>query len=686
MKNSIFPALRVLACGLLLLTGCAKDEVPSDSDATVVKNVFPYHLTTEDYNDENTYYMLNDNEPSEVFFNHSERMFYTDQPLQMTFDDDFFFQIRFYSPRALPNVVIWAKLDGYDEQFKLMELDKLMPLQQLRVRLPFDTEDITAYTRSGKKIKIMANPHLDKESLSFEVECDAPYWKTLQSIKMHWRIYFSAYNTNQASWKYPLRAYQAREAVAISLNLTYMFSTDEFAQAMYEWGPLHSDANRTEINKEALLKRIAAQSGLLFGHCTGYYGLGGGETFGLHEEVFYEHYPDDASKTETIFHELAHCLGYGHDGNMTYEKTGPGWPSLCYKVYTEMGVRKELPIYSRRFLHTRYVDGRYASDGSARHYHYSSKYIIEDPELDEIDGGLGSGNGYLDTDLGEEENATALSFKLDYNTAGVNEKDYMPRGVSVYGDKMYVTNDIRKANLSWDVYDLSTGKPVHEKRMTQWTLPNGNAMTIGTPVDIIRSNDKIYLCGSNNMVLVFDADNYECVSTVGIGFDAVGLAAANGIVYAYNGIARAIPEHLLSHGYAASSDNIGTSNNNSITSDYNGNVYAVSYTAKKLIKLDPKHIQAGKVETADEIELEFSPMGAAWSSDGRLFVSFDGNQTDKKFCEVDPQSGRIIKDYTTIGDIALKNPAKCIIRRGTLFIIDRIGGKALYAVPLSELK
>ena len=685
MKNSIFPAFRVLACGLLLLTGCAKEKVPSDHNGTMARNVFPYHLTTEDYNDENTYYMLNDNEPSEVFFNSAERLFYTDQPLQMTFDDEHYFQIRFYSPRALPNVVVWAKLDGYDEQFKLLEIDKVMPFQQLRVQLPFATEDITAYTRSGKKIKIMANPHLDKENMSFEIECDAPYWKTLQSIKMHWRIYFSAYNPNQAGWKYPLRAYQAREAVAIALNLTYMFSTDEFAQAMYEWGPLHSDANKTEINKEALLKRIASHRGLCFGHCSGYYGLGGGETFGLHEEVFYEHYPDDKSVTNTIFHELAHCFGYGHAGNMTYEQTGPGFPSLCHKIYTDMGVRKELPAYSRRFLHTRYVDGRYASDGSARYYHFPSKYIIEDPELDEVDGGLGSdGIGFLDTDFGEKENAAALSFKLDYNDAGVAKKDYMPSGVCVYGDKLYVTNDIRKGNFSWDVYDLSTGKPVHEKKITQWTLPNGNEMTIGTPVDIIRSNDKIYLCGSNNTLFVFDAGNYECISTLGLGFDAVGLAASNGIVYAYRGLARAFPEHLLERGYAASSDNADAHANNSMTVDYSGNVYAVNYASKKLIQLDPKYLQAAKLLSVNEIVLEDNPMGAAWSADGRLFVSFGG--TSKKFCEVDPETGKTIKDYTTIGNITLNNPGKCLIRRGTLFIIDRIGGLALYAVPMSELK
>ena len=79
------------------------------------------------------------------------------------------------------------------------------------------------------------------------------------------------------------------------------------------------------------------------------------------------------------------------------------------------------------------------------------------------------------------------------------------------------------------------------------------------------------------------------------------------------------------------------------------------------------------------------PLGAAWSADGRLFVSFDGKQTQQKFCEVDPKTGKILKDYTTIGDITLQNPAKCLIRRNTLFIVDRVGGLCIYAIPMSEL-
>ena len=69
---------------------------------------------------------------------------------------------------------------------------------------------------------------------------------------------------------------------------------------------------------------------------------------------------------------------------------------------------------------------------------------------------------------------------------------------------------------------------------------------------------------------------------------------------------------------------------------------------------------------------------------GRLFVTFNGNE---KFCEVDPETGDIVKDYTTVGGITLQAPEKFCIRRSTLFIVDRTkDGPCLYAIPTRELK
>ena len=379
MKKLFSTSLLILAGMLLLLGSCKEDELPVSGEGNVANNELPVRLAETDYNPNNTYYLLNDNESQDVYFDSGQRSFYVSRPLQFGMDDEHCFQLRFYSPRALKNVTFWARIDGYEEEFKFMSLEKIMPFQQLRVHIPFATKDLTAYTRSGKKIRIMANPYLTEENLTFTVECDDPYWTRLQSIRCKWYIAFGRYSDTQDSWKYKMKASHTREAVAIALNMAYMFSSERFKTALYEFGPLHSNNDKAEIDKTALLANVLNHRGLTFGYTTGVMGLGGGTTFGMHEVCYLEHYADDKSITETIFHEFAHCVGYGHAGNMTYEQTGPGWITLCNNVYVALSLDKELPVYSRRFLHTRWSRNRYFDD-----IYVASKHIIEDPELDAL--------------------------------------------------------------------------------------------------------------------------------------------------------------------------------------------------------------------------------------------------------------------------------------------------------------
>lgn len=332
MKKLFSTSLLILAGMLLLLGSCKEDELPVSGEGNVANNELPVRLAETDYNPDNTYYLLNDNESQDVYFDSGQRSFYVSRPLQFGMDDEHCFQLRFYSPRALKNVTFWARIDGYEEEFKFMSLEKIMPFQQLRVHIPFATKDLTAYTRSGKKIRIMANPYLTEENLTFTVECDDPYWARLQSIRCKWYIAFGRYSDTQDSWKYKMKASHTREAVAIALNMAYMFSSERFKTALYEFGPLHSNNDKAEIDKTALLANVLNHRGLTFGYTTGVMGLGGGTTFGMHEVCYLEHYADDKSITETIFHEFAHCVGYGHAGNMTYEQTGPGWIDLYFRL------------------------------------------------------------------------------------------------------------------------------------------------------------------------------------------------------------------------------------------------------------------------------------------------------------------------------------------------------------------
>ena len=255
------------------------------------------------------------------------------RPLQFGMDDEHCFQLRFYSPRALKNVTFWARIDGYEEEFKFMSLEKIMPFQQLRVHIPFATKDLTAYTRSGKKIRIMANPYLTEENLTFTVECDDPYWTRLQSIRCKWYIAFGRYSDTQDSWKYKMKASHTREAVAIALNMAYMFSSERFKTALYEFGPLHSNNDKAEIDKTALLANVLNHRGLTFGYTTGVMGLGGGTTFGMHEVCYLEHYADDKKHHRNHIPRVCPLCGLRPCGKHDLRTDGPGMDHPCATTY-----------------------------------------------------------------------------------------------------------------------------------------------------------------------------------------------------------------------------------------------------------------------------------------------------------------------------------------------------------------
>lgn len=62
MKKLFSTSLLILAGMLLLLGGCKEDELPVSGEGNVANNELPVRLAETDYNPDNTYYLLNDNE------------------------------------------------------------------------------------------------------------------------------------------------------------------------------------------------------------------------------------------------------------------------------------------------------------------------------------------------------------------------------------------------------------------------------------------------------------------------------------------------------------------------------------------------------------------------------------------------------------------------------------------------
>ena len=109
MKRIISTCLWILT-GTMVLQSCAPDENPLPGHVDQVIDQLPVMLAETDYNAENTYYLLNDGESPDVFFDPSQRSFNVNNPLQLSMDDNHDFQPRSYSQRPLSNGTKCARI------------------------------------------------------------------------------------------------------------------------------------------------------------------------------------------------------------------------------------------------------------------------------------------------------------------------------------------------------------------------------------------------------------------------------------------------------------------------------------------------------------------------------------------------------------------------------------------------
>jgi hypothetical protein len=380
---------------------------PEETPAEVVNHDGLIHIaSTSDYTDENHYFMLDWDEPDSIIFS-SERIFDPRYPVQATITANQELRLKAFSPRRIIGMKIWAGIKGYPEKFLLAQFDTIPPFLEFNEKLPFVDKDCEYKTASGKKILILENPHISGADLQLELECEDSYYKKFSEIKTTWTVSFSKfqYDTN-AYWRYPIKTGHCREAIAMTINSAYMFSSEEYKQKMEEYnGQFYSNGSGYGVNEKngplitdnsiLVTQALYHSGGITWGHVNGVGGLGGGTVLGLTDDPFVSHYADDRGQCVAWFHEFGHGMGYGDSNNTVISNDSSSdvisWRKVCQSLYVQMCMDKKLPIYSRRFMHSRRYYNFYSSNGSNgeswRNAAASSIYVIDDPELDELDGG-----------------------------------------------------------------------------------------------------------------------------------------------------------------------------------------------------------------------------------------------------------------------------------------------------------
>ncbi len=296
--------------------------------------------------------MFLEEEPKEIFYDYTQRGFYTCTPLQVWIADDGRLGIRYFSPYSLKDLKVKACFNKVSPEWvDLAEFEVINPFEEAFFTLPITQHDCVFDGESGRKVKIPAIPDLSPGEVALKLEWDKEdaFMNKISEIKLDWFIRFSGYGADNghAYWRH-MNPLLCRLAIGLAYDMTYMFSSEVFPEEFKNWEGTLVDSGRI-ITLEEVQQRLSNQGGLLMGTVVGVLGLGGGQTFGMSADRYYNFYPDTTpvggntfnGARQTVFHEFAHCLGYGHDGNMTY---GEAWTVLCSKVLVELGWAERLPV------------------------------------------------------------------------------------------------------------------------------------------------------------------------------------------------------------------------------------------------------------------------------------------------------------------------------------------------------
>lgn len=318
-------------------------------------NIKMLYISKEYHEELNTGLILQDGESKHIYHDPNLRSFRINETLQISSTDGKSILTRFYNPRAIKDVKIWSSREKFGERVLLAHYDSIPAFSNANFEFDPNIAKGEFWLESGEKVLLTPFQLTELLTAKLEIECPDPIWQKLQLIKPKWNIYFSSYGGDPdlpdggqvGSWV-GIRPVHAREAIAIMLNVAYMFSTPGFPEYLLTYQDrIWGNSGPSEIiDVSTIIPAFMRKENFRMGVCRGQNGLGGGATLGLNQSIYLDHYTS-AYWTGAIFHELGHCIGYSHESGMT----GEPWRSLTSNFYVEH--IKDYPVDNSTYLNSK---------------------------------------------------------------------------------------------------------------------------------------------------------------------------------------------------------------------------------------------------------------------------------------------------------------------------------------------
>ncbi|MGL4519062.1 MAG: hypothetical protein ACRCUJ_04940 [Phocaeicola sp.] len=342
--------------------GGVKEQVSLDLSAHPDAQSGMLYITESYYNQADRGLIFQDDEHHSIYANANERSFRINKLLQVTGNTDLSLHTRFYSVRPTAGVSIWSSKKKYGERVLLAYYDTIPAWCDARFEIPTIDGKQQFVMESKERVELTTSEIAELLTSELEIECEDEYWNMLQQIRATWNIYFHLYGADPTqsnggpagNWR-GIRPVHVREGVALMTNIAYMLSVPGYPELLDTYqGQIWGNGGVDDIlDVSTIIPRLLSHENFRMGLCGGVYGLGGGATLGLHQGSYFNHYRAPSSSANTIFHEMGHCMGYGHGSGMTY---GP-WAAMSSTYYVEN--IQLLPVYSSTLLDSNSNPNRY---------------------------------------------------------------------------------------------------------------------------------------------------------------------------------------------------------------------------------------------------------------------------------------------------------------------------------------
>ena len=274
----------------------------------------------------------------------SDRLFRIDQLIRMRPINNSTFEIVNFIPVDLQDVVITLSIKDGPSNVQLMHIFYLPAHAITRVEYPFITYSGAEFLNSqGLTVNLSSyQDGVSANAVTFDFEGNDPVLESLERVRssVHWTMKihdFDVNNNPDNNWLEDPSPRHARLYTQHMINLAYIWTDPSMQQRLTDTRIIDNDGSvmSTQEKLDALV-RLLQFSRLNLGVVARVSGLGGGSTFGVAQYIL-EHDFLYGSQDGVNFHEMGHCIGYGHSSTMTYpDSNGIGFTPMCQKLANEL--------------------------------------------------------------------------------------------------------------------------------------------------------------------------------------------------------------------------------------------------------------------------------------------------------------------------------------------------------------